>query len=68
MTQQTIQSGISVYEERLRTHRQALHMIPEVGYHEFKTQEYVLRQLRILEPDDLRVFTMPWFVWPSPGT
>lgn len=56
MTQQTIQSGISVYEERLRTHRQALHMIPEVGYHEFKTQEYVLRQLRILEPDDLRVF------------
>lgn len=46
----------SAYEERLRLHRRALHQIPETGYTEFKTQAYILKQLKALEPDDLRVF------------
>ena len=54
MTQLNILPEIAAYEERLRTHRRALHAIPEVGYNEFKTQEYLLNQLKALDPDDLR--------------
>lgn len=56
MTREFIVSDLHAYEERLRVHRRALHRIPEIGYHENKTQEYLLNQLAPLEPDDLRVF------------
>ena len=38
MVQLNILPEIAVYEERLRTHRRALHKIPEVGYNELKTE------------------------------
>lgn len=41
---------------RLREHRRALHRIPELGYREQKTHEYLMRHLQALEPDSLRVF------------
>ena len=40
----------------LRKHRRALHRIPEVGDQEHKTQAYLLEQLKMLAPDDLRTF------------
>lgn len=44
------------YLPRLQTHRRALHQIPEIGYHEQKTHEYLMRHLEALGPDDLRTF------------
>ena len=44
------------YLDQLRTHRRALHRIPEIGEAEYKTQAYLLEHLRLLLPDDLRVF------------
>ena len=44
------------YLEQLRRHRRALHQIPEIGEEEFKTQAYLLGELELLRPDDLRVF------------
>jgi len=44
------------YLEQMRRHRRALHRIPEVGEEEYKTQSYLLDHLRLLAPDDLRVF------------
>ena len=46
----------SRYEQQLRKHRRALHRIPELGYEEIKTHEYLMRHLEKLAPDDLRVF------------
>ena len=45
----------SRYEQQLRKHRRALHRIPELGYEEIKTHEYLMRHLEKLAPDDLRV-------------
>lgn len=45
-----------IYLDQLRAHRRALHRIPEVGEAEFKTQTYLIGQLELLRPDDLRVF------------
>ena len=45
-----------IYLDQLRAHRRALHRIPEVGEAEFKTQAYLIGQLELLRPDDLRVF------------
>jgi len=56
MTHQLNENEIAAFEERLRIHRRALHLIPEVGYQEKKTQEYLIGQLKRLSPDDLRVF------------
>jgi len=47
---------VSAYLELLRMHRRALHRIPEVGEAEHKTHAYLLKHLRALNPDDLRVF------------
>lgn len=44
------------YLDQLRTHRRALHRIPEIGEAEYKTQAYLLEHLKLLSPDDLRVF------------
>ena len=44
------------YEARLRLHRRALHRIPEQGYAEHKTHDYLIRHLRALSPDDLGVY------------
>lgn len=44
------------YNQVLRTHRRALHRIPEIGEAEFKTHDYLMRQLERLVPDDLRTF------------
>ena len=44
------------YEERLRLHRRALHRIPEQGYAEHKTHDYLMSRLRDLLPDDLGVY------------
>ena len=44
------------HEERLRLHRRALHRIPEQGYGEHKTHDYLMERLRALSPDDLRSF------------
>ena len=30
----------------LATHRMALHQIPELGFHEFKTKEYLYEQIK----------------------
>lgn len=49
-------NAMNVYLDKLRRHRQALHRIPEVGEAEFKTQAYLLHELKMLSPDDLRVF------------
>ena len=46
----------SRYEQQLRKHRRALHRMPELGYEEIKTHEYLMRHLEKLAPDDLRVF------------
>lgn len=51
-----LETELESYIEQLRVHRRALHQIPEVGQQEFKTQAYILKQLRQLAPDDLRVF------------
>lgn len=45
-----------VYLDLLKAYRRALHRIPEVGESEFKTQAYLLSQLELTHPDDLRVF------------
>lgn len=45
-----------VYLDQLRTHRRALHRIPEIGEAEFKTQAYVINTLKQFSPDDLRIF------------
>ena len=44
------------YQARLRLHRRALHRIPEQGYAEHKTHDYLMCHLRALSPDDLRVY------------
>lgn len=44
------------YLDTLRRHRRALHRIPEVGEAEYKTQTYLMRELELLKPDDLRIF------------
>lgn len=44
------------YLEVLRAHRRALHRIPEIGEQEYKTQAYILEQLKAVAPNDLRVF------------
>ncbi len=46
----------SAYLGQLRAHRRALHRIHEVGEAEYKTQAYLLQQLKLTKPDDLRVF------------
>ncbi len=46
----------SRYERQLREHRRALHRIPELGYEEVKTHEYLMRHLEKLATDDLRTF------------
>lgn len=46
------------YLPRLEMHRRALHQIPEVGYHEQKTHDYLMRHLEALAPDDLRTFAV----------
>ncbi|MDO5378919.1 MAG: amidohydrolase, partial [Clostridia bacterium] len=48
--------GMRGYLPRLETHRRALHQIPELGYREQKTHDYIMRHLQALAPDDLRVF------------
>ena len=45
-----------VYLDQLRAHRRALHRIPEIGEAEIKTQAYLISQLKMFKPDDLRVF------------
>ena len=47
---------LASYLDQLRAHRRALHQIPEIGEKEYKTQAYIIEQLRELNPDDLRVF------------
>ena len=56
MQQIELEKAVSSYLEELRRHRRALHRIPEVGESEYKTQEYILKHLEALKPDDLRVF------------
>lgn len=46
----------SAYLEQLRAHRRALHQIPEIGEKEYKTQAYLLAQLKALEPHALDVY------------
>ncbi len=41
--------------DRLREHRRALHRIPELGYEERETHDYLMDHLKALAPDDLRV-------------
>ena len=56
MDLQKLEVELESYLEQLRMHRRALHQMPEIGEREFKTQAYILDQLRELKPDDLRVF------------
>ena len=52
----TIEKQAEAYLPLLTAHRRALHRIPEIGQQEYRTQQYVISQLRALNPDDLRVF------------
>ncbi len=56
MDQRSIEIEAEGYLDLLRTHRRALHKIPEVGYTEEKTHAYLMEHLKALAPDDLRVF------------
>ena len=49
-------NDVQVYLELLKRHRRALHRIPEIGDTEFKTQAYLIRELELLKPDDLRIY------------
>ena len=37
-----IEKEVSVYEETIREHRRALHKIPEIGFSEHKTHQYLM--------------------------
>lgn len=52
----TIEPEAADYESCLRAHRRALHRIPEAGYQEYKTHEYLMEHLAKTCPDDLRTF------------
>lgn len=52
----TIEREAADYESCLRAHRRALHRIPEAGYQEYKTHEYLMEHLAKTCPDDLRTF------------
>ena len=56
MNMKDIERAVASYEDVLRTHRRALHRMPEPGYGEHRTQAYILEALKKLAPDDLRVF------------
>lgn len=56
MEMKVIRREVAAYEESLRRHRRALHRIPELGFVEHKTHDYLMEQLTALAPDDLRVF------------
>ena len=56
MDMKDIEKQVSAYEETLRNHRRALHRIPELGFSEHKTHQYLLEQLKALRPDEIRVF------------
>ena len=46
-----VRNEIMQYETELRRVRRELHRIPELGYEEFKTQEYILRYLQSIGID-----------------
>ena len=56
MDMKDIEREVASYEEVVRTHRRALHRIPELGYSEHRTQAYILDALRALAPDEVKVF------------
>lgn len=56
MNMKEIKQAVAAYEGQLRNHRRALHKIPELGFCEYKTHEYLMAALKALAPDDLRVF------------
>lgn len=56
MDMKAIEIEAAGYEACLRMHRHALHRIPEIGYQEHKTHDYLMAQLEQLRPDDLRTF------------
>lgn len=56
MNMNEIEKQVSAYEETLRRHRRALHRIPEIGFSEHKTHQYLMEQLKALAPDELKVF------------
>ena len=56
MNMNDIEKQVSAYEETIRKHRRALHRIPEIGFSEHKTHQYLMEQLKALAPADLRVF------------
>ena len=58
MEQREIEIEAQRYLDTLRTHRRALHGIPEPGYAEEKTHAYLMEHLRALEPDELRTFAV----------
>ncbi len=40
-----IDKNISIYKEEIKTHRRSLHQIPEAGFSETKTAEYITNEL-----------------------
>lgn len=56
MDMNEIRRAVAAYEDTLRIHRRALHKIPEIGYSEHKTHEYLVSELKKLNPDDLRTY------------
>lgn len=56
MDMKAIEIEAAGYEACLRMHRRALHRIPEIGYQEHQTHDYLMAQLEQLRPDDLRTF------------
>ncbi|MBR2942751.1 MAG: amidohydrolase [Clostridia bacterium] len=56
MDMKAIEKKVSAYQDMLTTHRRALHRIPELGFSEHKTHAYLMQQLEMLSPDEVRVF------------
>jgi len=56
MDMKTIEQAVLAYEDTLRAHRRALHRIPELGFVEHKTHEYLMEALKALAPDEISVY------------
>ena len=56
MDMNKMELALAAYEDTARAHRRALHKIPELGFNEHKTHQYLMEQLTQLAPDELRVF------------
>ena len=53
-----IQSEVALLLEDCVTHRQNLHRIPEIGFSEYKTSEYIRKTLAQYKPDSVEILAL----------